>query len=102
MPLTRRDIERIVSLGYHEELFVVECEGLKRLRNIQGRCFFLGDCCKIYHDRPEGCTLYPTVFDEVEKRAVLDEDCPYSREFRISFKRSKQMSRLYATLTSPE
>jgi len=102
MPLTRGDIERIVSLGYREDSFVVERGGLKRLRNIRGSCIFLGDGCKIYSDRPEGCTLYPTIYDAAGKRAVLDKDSPYNREFHISFKKSKQVSRLYATLTSPE
>ncbi len=102
MPLTKGDIERIVSRGYQEDSFVVEREGLRRLRNVRGNCVFLGDGCKIYSDRPEGCTLYPTTYDAEGKRAVLDKDCPYSREFRISFKKSKQVSRLYTTLTSPE
>ncbi len=102
MPLTSEDIERITGLGYHEDSFIVESGGLRRLRNIRGSCFFLDNGCKIYPNRPEGCALYPTVYDAVGKRAVLDEDCPYQREFHVSFKKSKRVSQLYTTLTSLE
>jgi Fe-S-cluster containining protein len=98
MPLSDEDISRIAALGHQQTTFVVEMRGMKCLRNRRGRCVFLVDGCAIYQDRPEGCRLYPVVYDSVENRAVLDDECPYRKEFRVTFKKSKQVSRLYRSL----
>jgi len=76
MPLTEEDIERIESLGYDRRDFTIKIDGIYRLRNVNGKCFFLeGRRCKIYEHRPLGCRIYPVVLD-LEKGAVVDEFCP--------------------------
>ena len=81
MMLTEADIKRIESLGY--EGFYVEKDGFLVLRNVNGRCIFLGDdgLCRIYENRPEGCRYYPFVFDISSETVIRDSDCPYSNEF---------------------
>ena len=81
MPLTREDIERIKSLGYPEEYFVVRgSDGVPRLRNVDGHCVFLDPetgRCRIYPWRPLGCRLYPLVC--IPGRGVaVDPECPLS------------------------
>ncbi len=82
MPLTREDIERIKSRGYPEWYFVT-WDDVPRLRNVEGRCVFLGEdgSCSIYEDRPLGCRLYPLVYDP-ERGVILDDLCPRRGEAR--------------------
>ena len=77
MPLTEEDIKRIESLGYDRRDFTVKIDGIYRLRNVNGRCFFLDEDnrCKIYEYRPLGCRIYPIVLD-LERGVVVDELCP--------------------------
>ncbi len=79
MPLTRSDIERIKSLGYSEDYFVVYDEdGIPRLRNVDGHCVFLDPetgACKIYPWRPMGCRLYPLVCVP-GVGVTVDPECP--------------------------
>jgi len=82
MPLTRDDLSRIRSLGFRESDFCVEEGGWSRLRNVDGRCFFLKDgLCSIYPSRPEGCRIYPLVYDESTGEAAMDPECPHTAEF---------------------
>jgi Fe-S-cluster containining protein len=80
MPLTRRDIERITSLGYPLEYFARRgADGVMYLRNVNGHCVFLDPDtgrCKIYPWRPEGCRLYPLVYDPENDEVIVDPDCP--------------------------
>jgi Fe-S-cluster containining protein len=82
MPLTEEDIKRIERLGYRREEFVViGPDGIPRLRNINGHCFFLDPFtgrCKIYAYRPVGCRLYPLVYVP-GKGVVVDPYCPRAR-----------------------
>ena len=77
MPLSERDIERLERLGYRREEFATRVEGEWRLRNINGRCYFLDPerGCRVYQQRPLGCRLYPAVCVEGEGIAV-DAYCP--------------------------
>ncbi len=80
MPLTDEDIERIKALGFDENEFSVVVEGVRRLRNAEGACYFLKDNkCTIYENRPTGCRIYPLVLDESGK-VVVDEVCPLKDE----------------------
>jgi len=83
MPLTEEDIKRIESLGYDRRDFTVKIDGIYRLRNVNGRCFFLDEDnrCKIYEYRPLGCRIYPIVLD-LERGAVVDDLCPKKNEIR--------------------
>jgi hypothetical protein len=85
MPLSKEDIERIKRLGFDYDYFVVNRDSWLQLKNCDGRCVFNdGKQCLIYENRPEGCKLYPIIYDEDENCATLDEDCPHRDEFKIS------------------
>lgn len=86
MPLLESDAARLAALGHVRERFAVEHDGWLRLRNERGQCVFLGPKgCTVHDARPEGCRLYPLVWDADEKRVVLDvETCPFTREFRVT------------------
>ena len=64
MPLTLEDIKRLTGKGYKVREFVVTCGGERKLRNLNGYCFFLDEgACSVYDERPTGCRLYPLVAD---------------------------------------
>ncbi len=86
MPLSSADITRIVKLGYELSDFVTRpADGNYQLRNIAGRCVFLSEVgCTIYPDRPEGCQLYPLIWDEDHGQAVRDYLCPHADEFEVT------------------
>ncbi len=80
MMLTRKDIERLEKLGFKREEFCIKNGNFLKLRNIKGLCFFLDPekgLCTVYKNRPEGCRLYPIVFDLLRRKCVLDKTCPY-------------------------
>ncbi|MFH0711031.1 MAG: YkgJ family cysteine cluster protein [Candidatus Aenigmatarchaeota archaeon] len=97
MPLSEEDVERIKSLGFDYDFFVVNADNWLQLKNIDGKCAFNdGKQCLIYENRPEGCRLYPITYDE--DGAVLDEDCPHKEEFKISKAEIKMVSSLVRKL----
>ena len=84
MPLSNLDLNRILKLGYELECFAVIADGEWRLKNDSGRCVFLiEERCGIYRHRPEGCRLYPLVYDETLRKAVIDPLCPYGQLFNV-------------------
>jgi Fe-S-cluster containining protein len=84
MPLSRSDVDRISKQGYRFKDFVVKWGKERRLRNINGRCVFLReDGCVIYPFRPEGCRLYPLVFNENTRKVGVHKLCPYGHEFEV-------------------
>ena len=84
MPLSNLDIKRMLKLGCRLEYFAVETKMGWRLKNSSGRCvFLLEEGCGMYPHRPEGCRLYPLVYDENLKKAVIDSLCPYGYEFEV-------------------
>jgi Fe-S-cluster containining protein len=94
MPLSHFDIERISRKGYWFKDFVVKHRKECHLKNINGRCVFLGiNGCNIYSFRPEGCRLYPLVFDENYGRVVIHDFCPYGHEYNVS---REDIDNLYA------
>ena len=87
MSLTDQDITQIITAGYPPSAFIIYKEGEWRLANQQenGPCVFLNDeKCQIYDNRPTGCRIYPLVFNETKRQAVIDSLCPFSDEFQIS------------------
>ena len=85
MLLQKEDIEHLRRLGFDYNYFVVNRDRWLQLKNYDGRCVFNdGKKCSIYEYRPEGCKLYPMIYDEYKNRATLDEDCAHRDEFRIS------------------
>jgi len=85
MLLSPDDLRRIVRLGYDLDDFAVQVDDGWSLKNVSGHCVFLAkDGCTIYPNRPEGCQLYPLIYDETRHQAILDYLCPYSSEFRVT------------------
>lgn len=92
MPLLHKDIEQIKRLGFDTNFFVTESNGWLQLKNKDGRCVFhTGIMCSIYEDRPEGCKLYPIIYDKGTKRAIFDKDCPHRDKFQMSKSTIKQL-----------
>ncbi len=87
MPLLPSDIERLVEhTGRAVDDFshIDPEDGQRQLSNTEGHCVFLGDHgCTVYEARPVGCRLYPLVHDADTGKAILDDLCPHTREFRI-------------------
>ncbi len=85
MPLSNADISRIRGLGFCEDSFVVKENGGRKLRNSKGRCVFHnGQICTIYDARPEGCRIYPVLFNMHTREIVLDSHCPHMERFSIT------------------
>ena len=95
MILSYRDIEIIQKLEYDYHFFVRERNGWLQLKNNNGRCVFHnGTWCTIYDQRPEGCTLYPVVYDMHNRCAILDSDCPQRHCFSLSETKAQQLTAL--------
>lgn len=86
MPLSEGDMARLEALGHARDDFsILDDEWVPQLRVVDGACFFLGadGKCTVYNDRPEGCRLYPLVWDRDAGRVIRDDFCPWSREFAV-------------------
>jgi Fe-S-cluster containining protein len=100
MPLTNKDIERITSLGFKTKFFIKSRNGWLLLKNRDDRCVFNnGVKCLIYKNRPEGCKLYPIIYDKDKDCAIFDKDCPYKENFKIS---KRKIKRLYVVVLQLE
>lgn len=100
MPLSRFDIERISRQGYRFKDFVVKRRRERHLKNRNGRCVFLRDNgCIIYSFRPEGCRLYPLVYDENYSKVVIHDLCPYGHEFKIGREDIEKLNALFYKLS---
>ena len=78
MELSSEDIERLEEKGYRLEEFAVVDDGVTRLRNVDGYCYFYSRADKkfqIYEKRPLGCYIYPVVY-LANEGAIVDELCP--------------------------
>jgi hypothetical protein len=85
MPLSNSDITQIKDLGIPKDYFVLERNGSRHLKNLSGRCIFHdGKRCIIYNYRPEGCQLYPAVFDENKGKVILHLHCPHHGKFQLN------------------
>jgi len=84
MSLTLEDVERLEAAG--ERAFHHEVEdGTLRLLTVEDRCVFLADGrCRVYPNRPDGCVLYPLVWNVIGHEPDLHEFCPYAHQFRFS------------------
>ena len=99
MLLSMKDIKRIEQLGYTKDFFVEYQKGWLQLKNRDGRCVFHdGTKCVIYEHRPEGCKLYPIIFDYDTKQAIRDKDCPYNETFPMTKQIEKQVSNLVSRI----
>jgi len=79
MELSIRDINTLKKAGYPREKFTIIGEdGINRLRNVDGRCFFYNHAekrCQVYDVRPIGCYTYPVVYS-ADEDVIIDELCP--------------------------
>ena len=92
MLLSHQDIERIKRLGFNTDFFITERNGWLQLKNQDGRCVFHNSImCTIYENRPDGCKLYPVIYDKYMKHAVFDKDCPQRDKFHMSESITKQL-----------
>jgi len=99
MLLTYEDIEKITRLGYDRMYFVEERNGWLQMKNSQDLCVFhTGETCRIYEDRPLGCTLYPVVYDNDNHCAILDRDCPQKHKFSLGKNKVRKLDTLVSTL----
>lgn len=99
MPLSNDDVERIEEMGFKRGEFSVDADGWIRLKNAGGRCVFNdGSGCRIYDGRPEGCRLYPVVYNEDTEDAALDNDCPFGDEFEIGKDETRELLELVKRL----
>jgi len=99
MPLTKADIDRIEKLGFKRADFTVETEEEIRLRNRKKICIFLeNNKCSIYVSRPEGCRIYPLVYDVDIHKFVYDRVCPHHEEFKPMREDKERLKRLIRRL----
>jgi Fe-S-cluster containining protein len=97
MILSNNDVKRINKMGFGTKFFVTQKNGWMHLKNQGGRCVFHDRTkCLIYRSRPDGCRLYPVIFDMERGCAVLDNDCPYKDEFRLS---KSEVKKLYDVIS---
>jgi Fe-S-cluster containining protein len=78
MELSSKDTKRLEEAGYRLEEFAVVDDGVTRLRNVDGWCYFyslVDKKCRVYGKRPLGCYLYPVAY-LANEGAVVDELCP--------------------------
>lgn len=95
MLLTEADVQRLTPLAQGRTFHVLMEDGYLQLRTLdapavkgmQGKpCVFLDGegKCSVHAARPEGCRLYPAMWDEDAGRAVLDADgCPHTDRFLL-------------------
>ena len=79
MELCRADIARLERRGHEKDDFSnVGADGIPRLRNSKGYCFFYDHerkRCKEYTSRPRGCDIYPVILSS-ECGIIVDRLCP--------------------------
>ena len=95
MLLTESDVARIGQAQPHLDFMFEADDGYLQLRTRDGPaarggrgrpCVFLDPSggCTIHAIRPEGCRLYPAVWDGVLRSASLDaEHCPHTAGFML-------------------
>ena len=98
MELSSDDVKRLEEAGYRRGEFAVLDNDVVRLRNVAGRCYFYNHAeknCRVYENRPMGCSLYPVVY-LTDQGATVDELCP--KWHTISEKELRVKGRLLASL----
>ena len=99
MVLSNHDVKKIKKKGLPLSFFIQNDDGWLRLKNAHGRCVFHnGKICTIYDNRPEGCVLYPVVYDKDAHQVILDKDCPQRHCFPLMKSTMQQLSVLISTL----
>jgi hypothetical protein len=92
MELSSHDIERLEGAGYRRAEFAVIDDGVIRLRNVDGWCYFYSPSeknCRVYTKRPLGCHLYPVVY-LVDEGVTVDGLCPMGHTISDQELRTKE------------
>ncbi len=112
MLLTESDVARIRAARPGVDFFFQNADGFLQLRTKDappampgaGRpCVFLAadGRCTVHDVRPEGCRLYPAVWDAEAERAILDgEYCPHTDGFSLPSATRDAVRRLAGRLMS--
>ncbi len=94
MQLTNYDIRRIEQLGFKRDQFIrFDKDGFAKLKNKNGYCIFYDTSkkeCKIYENRPIGCSLYPLIYDPIKNNIAIDHSCPFADTITEEELESKQ------------
>lgn len=122
MLLTDADLARLGATRPGEDFWFLADDGYLQLRTRAGPpaagwqggpllpvpagarprpCVFLDDAgrCSVHDVRPEGCRLYPAVWDDALRGAELDADyCPHTDGFTLDAAATDAVRRLAATL----
>ncbi len=112
MLLTEDDVRRISAVRPDMEFYFQAPDGFLQLRTRQAPaaaggpagtlpCTFLhpDGSCTIHQWRPEGCRLYPGIWDSDTKVPVLDDqECPHTDAFALDADAMDGVARLAATL----
>jgi uncharacterized protein len=105
MELCRADIMRLERRGHQRgEFSQTGADGIPRLRNSEGYCFFYDHDlkrCREYASRPQGCRIYPVILSS-EDAIVVDKLCPENEtltEQEIELK-GRKLRRLLAKIDS--
>jgi Fe-S-cluster containining protein len=103
MPLTGADMRRLESAGHDmNRVAVLDDEWVPQLRMVDGHCVFLDPLkgCTVHAVRPEGCRLYPLVWDRDVGRVVRDDViCPFRNEFPDDPEGERRVRETMATLS---
>jgi len=92
MELSSEDINKLEEKGFRLEEFTVIDDGVTRLRNVDGYCYFYSRAnnrCKIYEKKPIGCYLYPVVY-MANEGAMVDGLCPMGHTISEQELRTKE------------
>lgn len=96
MLLTDEDVARISAAKPGTEFWFLAEDGHRQLKTRDGPaarggsgkpCVFLSPdgTCSIHSVRPEGCRIYPAVWDEDAHRVHLDQEyCPHTDGFLLA------------------
>jgi uncharacterized protein len=92
MLLSQHDIQTIQDKGYSIDFFVEDNNGWLQLKNKENRCVFHNKThCTIYNYRPQGCRLYPIVYQKDDHSAIIDAQCLHPNFFHITTTKKNQL-----------
>lgn len=103
MMLSNEDILRILSKAKPKYEFYYEKDGFLYLANYENRCIFYNASdkkCTIHRYRPQGCRLYPFVYDN--GKCVVDKDCLNRENIKFIKKRKSKKVKKFVKLLEKE